>query len=224
MLDPAHVWAIVPVKLLPLAKSRLAPAMSSEERASLCLAMLRHVLDQLLTARNVGRWAVVSPDTRVLGLATRRGGVGIRDSGRGLNDALRQGLAEVASRGAMAVLMLPADLPLLRSEELDALVALAEESPCMIIAPAARDGGTNALLVRPPEAMTPCFGQDSFESHCRQARERGIPIHRFEAPGLALDLDTPETLASIGALTNGHYRVNSPWQKRRAYGEVARRR
>ncbi len=196
-LDPDRVWAIVPVKLLSGAKSRLAPVMTQAERESLCLGMFEHVLDALAGSRAVGHWAAVSPDARILRVARQRGGTGIPDLEGDLNGALRQGVRVAVSRGAEAVLMLPADLPLLRSSELDELVSLATESPCAVIARAESDGGTNALLVRPPRALQPAFGTNSFEAHLHQARDLGIPIHVFEAPGLALDLDTPDALATV---------------------------
>lgn len=197
MLDPERVWAIVPVKSLEVAKSRLAPALRPEERRALCLGMLEHVLGALAATRRIGHRVVVSPDPQVLSLARRRGGLPVRDPGLELNDALRLGVAAALARGAEAVMMLPVDLPLLRGRELKRLLARAVEEPCVVVARAAADGGTNALLVRPPGALEPCFGAKSFEAHCRQARERGISLHIFEAPGLALDLDTPESLAAV---------------------------
>ncbi len=199
MLDPERVWAIVPVKPLETAKSRLAPALRPEERRALCLGMLEHVLDALAATGRIGYRAVVSPDPWVLSLARGRGGLPVQDHGLELNDALRLGVAAALTRGAEAVVILPADLPLLRGRELHGLVVRAMESPCVVVARAAADGGTNALLVRPPRALEPSFGVNSFEAHCRQARERGIPLHLFEAPGLAFDLDTPESLAAVQA-------------------------
>ncbi len=203
MIDPERVWAIVPVKPLELAKSRLAVALGPMERRALCLGMLEHVLAVLAAARCIGYRAVVSPDPGVLSIAQEGGGLAIRDPGFELNDALRLGVDAAVARGAEAVVILPGDLPLLRGEELHRLVARAVENPCVVVTRAAADGGTNALLVRPPRALLPCFGPNSFEAHCRQARERGIPLRVFEAPGISFDVDTPESLAILEAAGAG---------------------
>src|SRR4051812_29002462 len=72
----------------------------------------------------------------------------VSDPGTGLNDALRAGRDAAVAAGATAVLMLPADLPLLAAASLDVMLAAADAAlvagsgrPVVVIAPAdARNG------------------------------------------------------------------------------------
>ena len=59
--------------------------------------------------------------------------------------------------------------------------------------------GTNALVLSPPDAIEPSFGPDSLERHVAAAEAAGVPHRVEEVPGLALDVDTPDDLAALGA-------------------------
>jgi 2-phospho-L-lactate guanylyltransferase len=118
-----------------------------------------------------------------------------------LNHALRQATGSAQAHGADAVLILPADLPRITPDDITQLVRIAETQatvdplrPCMVIAPS-QDGGTNALLLRPPTAIDFAFGPDSFQRHRAQAAAVGASCHVVHAPGLAFDLDRPRDLS-----------------------------
>ena len=59
-----NVWAIVPVKPLNRAKSRLAAALSPEAREHLAGAMLVHTLSAVQASQAVSGVLVVSRDNR----------------------------------------------------------------------------------------------------------------------------------------------------------------
>jgi 2-phospho-L-lactate guanylyltransferase (CobY/MobA/RfbA family) len=63
-----------------------------------------------------------------------------------------------------------------------------------VAAPALGRGGTNALYLHPPDAITLHFGSDSLAAFRKEAETKGVnfSIHRSEA--LALDLDEPADL------------------------------
>jgi 2-phospho-L-lactate guanylyltransferase (CobY/MobA/RfbA family) len=84
---------------------------------------------------------------------------------------------------------LSGDLPLVTASDIAGFAAAAP-SPGVAIA-RARDGGTNALLVRPAEALTPMFGQQpSASGHARRAEALGLRAVILDITGLALDVDT----------------------------------
>ena len=58
--------------------------------------------------------------------------------------------------------------------------------------------GTNALVIAPPNAIEPSFGEGSCERHVDAARAAGVPYGVEEINSLGFDLDTP---ADIVALT-----------------------
>lgn len=190
------LWLIVPVKPFGEGKSRLAHAASTELRAELSQRWLTHILT---TAQAWGRFAgiaVVSRDPAVLALADTLGALAVAESGDDLNVALRQAMEVVAAVAAEGVLMLPSDLPLLTAEDLQELYELAEEGECVSIAPS-YDGGTNALLLRPPHAIPFSFGEQSFARHLALAAAAGLPCHVYHSSTLALDIDRPEDLLLV---------------------------
>jgi 2-phospho-L-lactate guanylyltransferase len=65
------------------------------------------------------------------------------------------------------------------------------------ISPDGVHAGTNALLLRPPDALPFAFGPGSYEAHLRAARERGLDVRVCERPHLAFDLDTAEDLGRL---------------------------
>ena len=65
--------------------------------------------------------------------------------------------------------------------------------------PSADGTGTNAMLLRPPAALAPRLGLDSYARHHRQAVRRGLATARLELPRLALDIDTPADLMALVA-------------------------
>jgi 2-phospho-L-lactate guanylyltransferase len=185
--------AIVPVKRLAEAKSRLGEQFDAGERAALVVDMLRSVLAALAASGAVAARLVVSPDPAVLAVAGAAGAGALLQTGDGLNEALA---AARAVAPAEALLIVPADLPLLRPGEVAALLALAGRAP-VVIAPD-RDGrGTNALALAAGAPLPFQFGPDSFARHQAAAAALGLPVLVFRSPGTALDLDTPADLEEL---------------------------
>ncbi len=193
------ISAIIPVKALPLAKSRLGALLSASERRALVLAMLGDVLAAVGAARSIDHIGVISADPTVLALATARGAEALPDHARDLNAALAQAAAHYAARGAAATLTLPADIPLVQSPEIDDLIAARATARGMVIAPS-RDGGTNALLVWPPLALPFLFGVGSQARHMAAAHERNMAVREFRTPGMELDVDRPDDLLLLAEI------------------------
>jgi 2-phospho-L-lactate/phosphoenolpyruvate guanylyltransferase len=158
--------------------------------------MLGRVIAALRGAgvENVG---VVSPDRIVLGEAEERGATPLRQKSRGLNPALEEGRRWAMERRPSELLVLPADLPLLDPEDVRAVLGETREKPSVVISPDRARAGTNALLLRPPDALPFSFGQGSYEAHLRAARERGLDVRVCERPHLSFDLDTAGDLARL---------------------------
>ena len=93
------------------------------------------------------------------------------------------------------MLLLPIDVPLVTTAEIESLAAAAR--PGVIIVPSADGTGTNALVRTPPDAIESRFGKDSFRAHLEQARARGIAAEVMRPPGIVFDIDTPEDVAEL---------------------------
>lgn len=191
--------ALIPVRAA--GKERLAPVLTPEQREVLVRAMLTDVIAALHGSGLLRTVAVVSPDTAILSLAAGLGARPIAEPapGRGLNAALALGLADRAAAGAEAVLIVPADLPQMRADDVAALLAALPAAPCVRAVPAA-DGGTSALVLRPPDVIAPAFGPDSFARHAAAARTAGAAFQPLALAALERDLDRPEDLARLCAV------------------------
>jgi len=194
------LFAIVPVKDLANTKSRLQPVLDGADRASLTLHMMKNVLTALREA-GIEHICVITPDPIVLRTVGSAGATPLPQQSRGLNQALEEARGWAVERGATSLLVFPADLPLLRAADVETVLeVVAEEAdgPLAVISPDAAGTGTNALLLRPPDALPFLFGPGSFEAHLNAARERDTPARIRERDGLAFDLDTVEDLGRFG--------------------------
>jgi len=189
------LWAIVPMKALNASKSRLREVLTPEQRVELSRGMLLHLLQVLADIPEIERTVVVSADPAVLALTEEHGADALMEKGSpSLNSALSQATALAEYSHVEAVLVLPADLPLIEAAEVQDLIERVQDPPVIIIAPDRRREGTNALLVAPPGTIKYGFGPDSFERHTQRAEASGARIEIMELPALGLDLDTPEDL------------------------------
>lgn len=189
------LWAIVPVKALHESKSRLSEVLTKEQRVELTREMLHNTLHELAEVPEIERTLVVSADSTVLALAQERGAEVIEERGSpSLNKALSQSTAIASEMQAKAVLILPADLPLLQAADVRDLIGRAHDPPVVVVSPDRKRSGTNALLMAPPGAIKYGFGTDSFERHVRSAEASGARVEIIEFPNLGLDLDVPEDL------------------------------
>ncbi|MBV9752150.1 MAG: 2-phospho-L-lactate guanylyltransferase [Hyphomicrobiales bacterium] len=194
------VWAVVPVKKLTRAKSRLGNVLSPAARRRLVLTMLEDVLATLRGAPTIGPIVVVTADRWVALVGEREGARILREGPTlGLNSALRLGARQTRKEGAKRLLFIPADVPFATAAEVGAVVeaSLSCERDGAVIVPAKKGGGTNALMLSPPKALSPSFGEDSFAAHCRQAVERCLELKVVQLPGLGMDIDEPTHLTAL---------------------------
>ncbi len=195
-----EIYALVPVKPFRRAKSRLSPVASKPIRAALARALLARTLD-VLAASSIRldglRICMVSRDITALDMARRRGVAALAETEPGQNEALDQARRWAVGRGAQGVLVLPADLPGVLPEDVEAMIRLGRERHCAVIAPDAQGQGTNALFLRPPDALNLAFGPHSFPEHCAQAETSQLALHIYRSPTVALDLDTPADLKHL---------------------------
>jgi 2-phospho-L-lactate guanylyltransferase len=198
------IWAIVPVKPLRRAKSRLSPVLGGEERLALSREMLNRVLGALARIPDIDRTLLVSRDSEAMALARQHGARTLSERPPiDLNQALQQATRAALGSGASAVLVVPADLPLVTSEDLEEILALGVAPPIVVLAPDRHGAGTNALLVSPAGLIEYAFGPSSFDRHRTLALAAGARVAVCDRPGLALDLDLPEDLGLLRERSGG---------------------
>jgi 2-phospho-L-lactate/phosphoenolpyruvate guanylyltransferase len=189
--------AVVPVKSLSEAKSRLSNILSPEERALLVLDMLSHVLGTLRSSPEIDEVAVISPQPSELRLPPTI--APIVQARQGLNDLLGQGGEWASERGADALLVLFADLPLISPGDISRMVKLGEGDGTIVLAPDRHGTGTNSMLAHPITLARFAFGPASFDAHRVAAMHAGANLEIYRSPGTSLDIDTLDDLDYLDA-------------------------
>ena len=184
---------IVPHRGLASAKTRLSPVLDAGERVALAGRLLAGVLRAAREA--VEDVVVISPALALEPLVAEAGARLVVQRGMGLNQGLDQA-REAAIRDDIELLgILHGDLPNLGADDVVALLAAAEQSRAVAIAPDRAGTGTNGLALRPPDIIGFRFGPGSLAAHREEALAAGTEPVVVERDGLAFDLDTPQDLA-----------------------------
>jgi 2-phospho-L-lactate/phosphoenolpyruvate guanylyltransferase len=185
--------ALIPVKSLTTAKSRLASSFTQHQRERLVLDMFHHVLCVLLDTEIFEKVSVVSSDKQVLEKAYLWGAQPVLEEYHGHNQALHAAALRELSEGVTTLLTISADLPLLTTQEIRCFFEQSLQYD-VVLAPS-RDGtGTNAIMVRPPLALSYLFGPGSLQSFVKAAKQKHLSHSKFHSIGLALDIDTIDDL------------------------------
>jgi 2-phospho-L-lactate guanylyltransferase len=114
----------------------------------------------------------------------------------GETGAIEMATAFCVARGVEWTLVIPADIPLIRANELQQILTQAPADGT-VLAPAADGRGTNAAFRRPANLFSLRFGNDSFLPHLTAARATGKPCVVLQLPNLAVDVDNPEDVQSL---------------------------
>ena len=193
-------YAIIPVKPLRRAKSRLARTLKAPTRAALVRSIFSRTLDVIAQVDQIDGVIVISRDLTILELARQRGTITLMESDSGLNPAITQAAHWAQAHSARSVIVIPVDLPLITASDLTEIIDRAVEERCIVIAPDRHEDGTNVLLVRPPEAIHFSYGTTSFTAHRAQAMAHGLLVHEYRSPTTAFDIDVPDDLERYRAL------------------------
>ncbi|MCY3900996.1 MAG: 2-phospho-L-lactate guanylyltransferase [Caldilineaceae bacterium] len=203
------LWVVVPVKPFNEGKSRLAGHITPQQRQALNRELLTRTLTVINRAHLDAEILVISRDTHALAAAKRAGSRTLPEESQPctapppsckpndtesepqLNAALTQAARYAAAHGATKLLVLPTDMPNLTAADVRTMASPRGPEPQITIAPS-RDGGTNALMLQPPQAIPFAFGRESFLRHQRLAAQAGIPVHVVQSDSLLFDIDLPE--------------------------------
>ena len=202
------LWAIIPVKPLKRGKSRLSSILNEDERTALNQSMLINTLKTLKALEEIDTVLVVSRDPSALAIAREFSARTVLEDGSPeLNTALRRASMVAKAYHANEILVLPADLPLVKPEHVRQFIGNASTPPEVIIAPDRRKDGTNALYINPAELIEFCYGPGSFNIHRAAAEKAGARVQIVESEVLGLDLDLPEDLILLKEIENNSKKV-----------------
>ena len=210
-MSPTTVVAIVPMKPLSQAKTRLSEDLSLGQRGSLTLNLFRRVVKTIaqtaadpLTRTPIEEVWVVGGDTMVRDAALSHGAQWLEDEASDLNGTMAMAFRWALESGRGA-LFLPADLPFLGTEDIQGIMSASGHLKSLVLSPADAEGGTNGILLPPglPHPFTPMMGLNSFSRHLAQAGSLGLPVAIYYSLGLGFDLDTSEDLQTYERLEPG---------------------
>lgn len=194
-------WTVIlPVKPFSLGKSRLAPD-AAAHRAALARCFYLDTLHAVLSTTQVSRVIVVTGDADAAALASGGQATVVRDDpGRGLNQAVAQGVAHARSLDAdCAVAVVTADLPCLRAAELSRVLSAAHGHRRAFLADHT-GWGTTVLTAGRGQELRPAF---EGRSRGRHLRDGAVELRLRDVFSVRLDVDTVEDLRTAAALGVG---------------------
>lgn len=193
---------LIPIKDPANSKTRLAALLSAEERRRLAWAMFEDVGRAVSSSREAGRIVMVTSFAPAIERARQLDwDVLIEESQASESASVDWASSVLSERGFETVMRLPADLPLVQAEDIDALLSVELKSPGALIV-SSRDGtGTNAIIRTPPALFPSRFGPDSFALHQEEAHRVGVECIVVRNARIALDIDEPSDVEVL--LENG---------------------
>jgi 2-phospho-L-lactate/phosphoenolpyruvate guanylyltransferase len=188
---------LIPVKNLATAKQRRALVADQAARTELAQAMLCDVLDVVREIRAPCDVSIVTSDPFALEIARTFNFSVISDvANRSETDAIEMATRISELRGIRATLVIPGDIPLIATWELDSIFRSAPDQGSVLV-PSADGRGTNAVYRNPAGLFRLQFGNDSFPPHLAAAQKSGMPCTVLRLPGIGLDIDTPSDLQQL---------------------------
>jgi len=191
---------LIPVKDLARAKQRLAGMLPQDARTRLARAMLEDVFQSVAAVRSASTVFVVSSDAGALAAARARAWECLPETSQQSESHSVDSASRIcAARGVTALLRLPIDIPLVRSDDVEAVLAACPAAPGVVFVPSRSGDGTNALLRTPPDLFPSHFGPDSLRKHMEEARQCAADVRILGNPRLELDVDDEDDLRALAA-------------------------
>lgn len=189
---------LIPLKDPIRAKTRLAELLSLDERQRLVWAMFEDVSRAVREARTPDCVVIVTSYARAVERAREVGWeVLIEDSQHSESASVDWASGVLAERGVDTVMRLPADLPLVRAADIDALLSIKLDSPGALMVPSREGTGTNAIIRTPPALFPSRFGPNSLALHSQEAAKVGVECMIVENGRIALDIDEPADVEAL---------------------------
>lgn len=189
---------LIPVKERFGAKTRLARWLTKRERAELVRNMLSDVAAAVDGSELTEHIFLLTSDDWALDFGRKRRWRLVAEPAQvSESHSVDRALRRLRRAGFEAVLRLPADIPLIRADDVNQLLEAPVSPPGAVLAPSREGTGTNALLRTPPDVFKSSFGPDSFRLHRLAAARRGVQLTVVNNPRLALDIDTAEDILEL---------------------------
>ena len=204
--------ALVPLKDLVQAKTRLAGLLDPSQRRALAQAMVEDVLAVLAVHPEIMRTTLVSDDPGAGLLAEKYGVDYVTEASlgcRGLNAVVQRASELLLAEDNSPLLVLHGDLPLLSYQDISVVLQAQRQLNGLVVACDRQGRGTNLLAFAASCAPRFHFGPDSRARHLAWARRAAIPAMVLHRQGIGLDIDEAADLKVLMALPRSELRSNT---------------
>jgi len=182
------------MKDLSNAKTRLEPVLGSDMRKFLARCLFEHSLQFFRQCYVDKKLAVVTPSPSIADMARQHDATALHQEEGGINEAAQIAARWALSLGSEYLLIIHADIAVLQIAEIDQMMETARKAAVVIAA--SHDGGSNALLLSPPDVIAPHFGHHSARAHVAAAQAAHVPYKLLHLPYLSHDIDRPQDLVT----------------------------
>ena len=186
---------LIPVKDPSHGKTRLSAFLTPDERRRLAWAMLEDVIRAAAAASRPDRVIVVTSFDLAIDRARTAGfEVLIEQSQTSESASVDWASRRLREQTFDVVMRLPADVPLVRHDDIDQLLDMRLSSPGALLVPSNDGTGTNAIIRTPPDIFCSRFGPNSLKLHQQEAMRAGAECLIVQNERVALDVDEPADL------------------------------
>lgn len=197
------IAAVIPMKSLHSAKSRLSNILTAQQRKNLAMYLLNTTIKELKESNFISEIVIVSSDEAVKNYSSINNLTFVKDSDKGVNEAVILADKYCVDNGINANIVIPQDLPFISVKEIDEICTISNKyHKCIIICPSKRFDGTNILFRKPPGVIKTHYDNNSYMNHLKEASKFKIPIESLDIVKLRFDLDTKEDLLELFPLQN----------------------
>lgn len=198
----SRLWALVPIKSFLGAKKRLAEALDVATRQALVRAMAEDVIGELRKVSGLSGILIATRSEEVRTFVAEQQVECWEDPiDADLSTALDAAAAHLVSAySADSVMILPCDVPLVRSETLNQALS---QHHGLTLASDDKGEGTNLLIATPPNLIDFCYDGHGFQVHRERGLALGIDVQIIEDDRIQLDVDSPRDLERLVILGEG---------------------
>ncbi len=194
---PSGILAVIPVKELSKAKSRLSCILSEEERKKIARRLLVNTLKKINNSKKITTIAVLTKSVKSIKkilkpLNLDKKILFIDDKIEELNLAIRQITALDLIKNFEALIIIPIDLPLLETHDIDTMINKGKSLKKGIVISKSYNNGTSLLLLKPPNVIPTFFGENSYLKHIKYAKMKNLEVVTYNKRNLEFDIDLPE--------------------------------
>jgi len=169
-------------------KGRLGALFTVREKKQLQVSMLEDTLQAVARANKLGQTYVVSSNRDILKFAERYGvGSIFEEKDGGVNDAVDRAISALGKYDGWMII--PADLPLITSNDIRTVLTLVRLGSSLVISPSEDYSGTNLMLMSKKAAIPLHYDDDSFNKHVEEASRRGIRFAVYYSENVGFDID-----------------------------------